>query len=121
MYSVRFLMDELKRLYLVQKLSNSELLQLVEKIYPHHIGHYLGMDTHDTPEISRDRPLEKRMVFTIEPGIYIPKDLDCFPPEYRGIGIRIEDDVIIENNGCLTVLSKNAPKEIDEIEHIMVS
>ena len=49
-------------------------LQLVNKLYPHHLGHYLGMDTHDTMVIDRNTPLAPGMVITIEPGLYIPHD-----------------------------------------------
>ena len=85
-------------------------------LYPHHVGHYLGLDVHDTPKISRNKALKEGMVITIEPGIYVP-DI----PEYgiyRGIGIRIEDDVYISAEGPV-VLSVEAPKEIVDIESIM--
>ena len=50
------------------------MLQLVNKLYPHHLGHYLGMDTHDTMVIDRNTRLAPGMVVTIEPGVYIPQD-----------------------------------------------
>ena len=56
---------------------------------PHHLGHYLGMDIHDCSTVSRAQRLARGMVFTVEPGLYIDKDNDAVPKEFRGIGIRI--------------------------------
>lgn len=81
------------------------------------IGHYLGMDVHDCSTVSLDRPLQPGVVITIEPGLYIPVKL-TIPEKYRGIGIRIEDEVLITATGY-EVLTKDAPKEIDEIEHLL--
>ena len=75
------------------------------------------MDTHDTPTISRDRKMLAGMVVTVEPGVYVP-DTDDFPVEYRGIGIRIEDDVLVGSDAPI-VLTTGAPKEVDEIESVM--
>ncbi|MEJ2088690.1 MAG: Xaa-Pro aminopeptidase [Gammaproteobacteria bacterium] len=91
---------------------------------PHNSSHWLGMDVHDVGDYRVDgewRPLEPGMVLTIEPGIYIPDrgEID-HPPEFRGMGIRIEDDVLITPAGP-EVLTRDAPKEIDEIESLMGS
>ena len=97
---------------------------------PHHVSHYLGMDVHDTSLISRNLPLEEGMVITVEPGIYIPlksplmsKYLSQVPPHFRGIGVRIEDDVLITktNKNQLTceVLSQACPKSVDGIEALV--
>lgn len=86
-------------------------------LYPHHISHYLGMDVHDTFSIPRSIPLKPGMVVTVEPGLYIPND----PVKYghfAGIGVRIEDDVLVGENGPV-VLTGAAPKQVDEIEAIM--
>ncbi|RKP35567.1 peptidase M24, structural domain-containing protein [Dimargaris cristalligena] len=83
-------------------------------LYPHHIGHYLGIDVHDTLDISRSLKLKDGMVITIEPGIYVPYD-DRFPEQYQGIGIRIEDNLVIGKSEAI-ILSRSVPKEIDEIE-----
>jgi intermediate cleaving peptidase 55 len=88
----------------------------MNKLYPHHVGHYLGLDVHDTSSISRSKVLENGMCITIEPGLYIP-DEDVYG-EFRGIGIRIEDDVAVTSDGPL-VLSVEAPKEICDIEAVM--
>uniref|UniRef100_A0A8C7EDN6 Xaa-Pro aminopeptidase 3 n=1 Tax=Nothoprocta perdicaria TaxID=30464 RepID=A0A8C7EDN6_NOTPE len=89
----------------------------VRKYCPHHVGHYLGMDVHDTPDISRSLPLQPGMVITIEPGLYIPEDDASAPARFRGIGVRIEDDVVITEDAPL-VLSADCPKELEHIEHI---
>jgi Xaa-Pro aminopeptidase len=91
------------------------------KYYPHNIGHFLGMDVHDVGLYKvngQSRLLEEGMVITIEPGIYVPADDDTVPKEYRGIGIRIEDDILVTASGH-EVMTSLAPKEIDEIEAVM--
>uniref|UniRef100_A0A671NZX3 X-prolyl aminopeptidase 3, mitochondrial n=1 Tax=Sinocyclocheilus anshuiensis TaxID=1608454 RepID=A0A671NZX3_9TELE len=83
---------------------------------PHHVGHYLGMDVHDTPELSRSQPLQPGMVITIEPGLYISEDDSSCPERFRGLGVRIEDDVVIQEHGGPLILSANTPKTIAEVE-----
>lgn len=87
--------------------------------YMHGIGHYLGLDTHDvgTYLIEEEKPmaLEPGVVFTVEPGLYIPKESEQPPPHLRGIGVRIEDDLLVTPSGG-EVLTGQVPKEIDEIE-----
>lgn len=85
----------------------------------HDVGHYLGLDVHDCPEVSKHIELEPNMVITIEPGIYIRPDDETVPFKYRGIGIRIEDDIVITDTGC-EVLSDKCPKEIEHIENILM-
>lgn len=88
---------------------------------PHHVGHHLGMDVHDTSTVDRRKPLAPGMVVTIEPGIYISDNASQSPfltkvgKEFVGIGMRIEDDVAITENGN-DVLSKNCPKSVRDIE-----
>ncbi|KAF9170793.1 hypothetical protein BGX20_008526 [Mortierella sp. AD010] len=89
------------------------------RLYPHHVGHYLGMDVHDTGDISRSRPLKEGMVITIEPGLYIPRD-SAYPEKYQGIGIRIEDNVVIGKD-VPQILSVTAPKEVVDIEYCCAS
>jgi Xaa-Pro aminopeptidase len=90
-----------------------------ERFYMHNLGHYLGMDVHDVgPYLIEEGvglPLEPGVAITIEPGIYISADAEGVPDEMRGIGIRIEDDVIVTENGC-DVITTAAPKEVDDIE-----
>jgi len=94
-----------------------------KRFYPHKIGHYIGLDVHDVGSYhngDRPRPLEPGMVVTIEPGVYVPADADDVPEKYRGIGVRIEDDVLVTQNGA-HVLTSKVPKRIDEIEALMSS
>lgn len=94
-----------------------------KKFYMHKTGHWLGLDVHDVGEykIAGDfRELEAGMVFTIEPGIYIAPGTKGVPEKYQGIGIRIEDDVLITSKGA-EVLSDKVPKTIDAIEALMAN
>ncbi|KAI8645437.1 peptidase M24, structural domain-containing protein [Parasitella parasitica] len=83
-------------------------------LYPHHVGHYLGLDVHDLHDLDRSRKLKNNMVVTIEPGIYVPFD-DKFPSKYQGIGIRIEDNVVVGKDDPY-VLTSTSPKEIVDVE-----
>ncbi|GMM33336.1 aminopeptidase [Saccharomycopsis crataegensis] len=89
----------------------------VTKLYPHYVGHNLGLDVHDIPSYSRSAPLIENQVITIEPGVYFPLNDTSLPSYYRGIGIRVEDNVAIgwDTN---TVLTTEAAKEIIDIETI---
>jgi Xaa-Pro aminopeptidase len=90
------------------------------KYYMHKTGHWIGLDVHDCGDYSIDGlwvELEKNMVMTIEPGIYISEDSKA-PDKYKGIGIRIEDDVLITKDGH-KILSNNVPRTVEEIESIM--
>ncbi|CBQ69694.1 related to X-Pro aminopeptidase II [Sporisorium reilianum SRZ2] len=83
-------------------------------LYPHYIGHWLGIDLHDCASVERTTRLEAGVVVTIEPGVYVPYD-DAFPKHFQGIGIRVEDDIAVgeaEN----VVLSASAPKEVVDVE-----
>jgi len=89
--------------------------------FMHKVGHWLGIDVHDVGDYRIDgdwRLLEPGMVTTIEPGIYIAPDNKKVAKKWRGIGIRIEDDVLVTKNDP-KVLSKDAPKEVGEIESLM--
>ena len=95
----------------------------IKDFCPHKTSHWLGIDVHDVGDYRIDedwRDLEAGMVLTIEPGIYIPRNetTEHLPARYRGIGVRVEDDVLITRNGC-EVLSHAVPKEPDEIENLM--
>lgn len=76
------------------------------------------MDVHDTPLMPRSLRLMPGMVFTVEPGIYISQDRLDVPPQFRGIGIRIEDDVLITNENKVEVLSSACLKEIADLENL---
>ena len=92
-----------------------------KQFYMHGLGHWLGLDVHDVGDYGteRDRPLEIGMVLTIEPGLYIPKSADV-PEQYKGIGIRIEDNLLITEYGNKN-LTSGVPKEMDEIEALMAN
>jgi Xaa-Pro aminopeptidase len=86
--------------------------------FMHKTSHWLGMDVHDVGDYKVNgewRRFEPGMVLTVEPGIYIGLENEQAPREYRGIGVRIEDDVLVTGEGH-EVLSAGVPKEIDEIE-----
>jgi Xaa-Pro aminopeptidase len=97
-----------------------------EKYYMHGVGHYLGLDVHDAGRYFTDaaaknsRPFAPGMVLTVEPGLYIPPDDADAPEQYRGIGIRIEDDVLVTEDGNVNLTVK-CPKQAEEIEAIMNS
>ncbi|KAL8993385.1 MAG: hypothetical protein Q9169_006388 [Polycauliona sp. 2 TL-2023] len=86
----------------------------LETLFPHHLGHYIGLDVHDTPGQSRKNPLLPGQCVTVEPGIYVP-DTDRWPAAFRGMGIRIEDSVCVQEEHPL-VLTTEAVKEVDDIE-----
>ncbi|KOA18563.1 Xaa-Pro aminopeptidase [Clostridium homopropionicum DSM 5847] len=97
----KVLSEGCKELGLIKE--ESELI----KYYFHGVSHFLGLDTHDVGE--REQELKAGMVFTNEPGLYIPEE---------SIGIRIEDDILVTEDGC-EVLSKNIIKTVEEIENFM--
>ena len=89
--------------------------------YMHRAGHWLGLDVHDVGDYRVDgrwRQLEPGMALTIEPGIYIAADNTKVAKRGRGIGVRIEDDVVVTEQGC-DVLTSDVPKRADEIETLM--
>lgn len=91
------------------------------RYYPHGIGHWLGMDVHDAGlyvKNNEPRPLEPNMCFTVEPGLYIPADDESVPKKFRGIGVRIEDNVRVTPNGCENMTS-SVPKEISDLEKVV--
>lgn len=88
------------------------------ELYMHRTSHYLGMDVHDVGRYAEGGalvPLARGMVITVEPGLYIPLADTKAPEEYRGIGIRIEDDVVIGADAP-EILTSDVPREVDEIE-----
>ena len=90
--------------------------------YMHRTGHWLGSDVHDVGEYRVDknwRLLEPGMVLTIEPGLYLGNDRKI-PKQYRNIGIRIEDDVVVTRDGH-DILSQDVPKHVDDVEALMAN
>ena len=107
-------------------LVDGELKQIVEgdvvrAYYPHSTSHWLGVDVHDVGRYrvgEESVALEPGMVLTVEPGLYIRPDAEAAPAEYRGIGVRIEDDVLVTETGY-DVLSAAIPSDPDELERIV--
>ncbi|HGM5492160.1 TPA: Xaa-Pro aminopeptidase [Serratia fonticola] len=96
--------------------------QAHRQFFMHGLSHWLGLDVHDVGHYgsaSRDRVLEPGMVLTVEPGLYIAPDADV-PQEYRGIGIRIEDDILITQDGNEN-LTASVVKDADAIEALMAA
>lgn len=93
----------------------------VKQFYLHSLGHWLGLDVHDVGDYGqeKDRLLQIGMVLTVEPGLYISSDADV-PEQYKGIGIRIEDNLLITEYGNKN-LTSGCPKEIADIEAIMAN
>ena len=93
--------------------------QAYRQFYMHGLGHWLGLDVHDVGSYGQDkqRILEIGMVITVEPGIYISEDADV-PEQYKGIGVRIEDNLLMTEYGN-KILTAAAPKEIADIENLM--
>ena len=93
------------------------------QFYMHRTGHWLGLDVHDAGEYKDKqknwRMLEPNMTLTVEPGCYI-RPADNVPEHFWNIGIRIEDDVLVTQNGC-EVLTKNAIKSVADIEALMTN
>jgi len=93
-----------------------------KKYFPHGIGHWMGLDVHDEcpykDKQGKEIALSKGMVLTIEPGLYIDKDDNEVPLKYRGIGIRIEDNILVTEDGYEN-LSKGITKEIKEMKTLI--
>jgi Xaa-Pro aminopeptidase len=91
------------------------------KYYPHGVSHLLGLDTHDSGTLlskGESRAMEPGWCLTIEPGLYFPANDTSIAEEFRGIGIRIEDDVLVTADGQ-EVMSRGVPKEIEEMEALI--
>jgi len=88
------------------------------RFYMHRTSHWLGLDVHDCGAYQaegRSRALEPGMLLTVEPGLYVAEDDTTVEARWRGIGIRIEDDVLVTAQGC-EVLTDGIPKTVDEVE-----
>jgi Xaa-Pro aminopeptidase len=125
--SIELLTEGMKKLGLL-KGKTKDLIKNKKymKYYMHGVGHYLGLDVHDAgryfteQQAKNSRPFAPGMVLTVEPGLYIPPDDKDAPAKYRGIGIRIEDDVLVTEEGNVNLTAK-CPKQAEEIEEIMNS
>ncbi|KAF5273433.1 hypothetical protein FQA39_LY07450 [Lamprigera yunnana] len=104
----------LREIALIPRNCTDDPIKMAHKFCPHHVSHYLGMDVHDTSTVSRNIRIKPGMVITIEPGVYINDKFKGLET-YCGMGIRIEDDILITHNGPI-VLTKNCPRKIEDIE-----
>jgi len=143
-WTVDSLYYEMKKLFLphfidlglIEEKDDEQLVNVaISEACPHHVSHYLGMDVHDTPSISKATPLLPGMIITIEPALYFPRYRNLrhvkLCEELKGIGVRIEDDILITEIDVLNeegkrdkqlsceVLSSQCPKSIEELEMIM--
>lgn len=115
--------EGLKDLKIIKKNVNGEELdKAVKKYYPHGTSHWIGMDVHDQnphfDNFDKEIKLAKGMVISVEPGLYCHKHDLSIPKHFRGIGIRIEDDVLLTESGHDNLVRKT-PKEIKDIEEFM--
>lgn len=122
--SVKVITQGLIKLGVIKgQLSHQIKSEAYKDFYMHRVGHWIGMDVHDVGDYKIDdnwRLLEPGMVMTIEPGIYIAPDNAKVAKKWRGIGVRIEDDVLVTKKGN-KVLSVGIPKTVEEIETYMAS
>jgi Xaa-Pro aminopeptidase len=120
--AVRVLTKGLIKLGLLEgKLPKSIKDETYKKFYMHRTGHWLGMDVHDVGRYKIDgewRELEPGMVLTVEPRLYIAAHCEDVDPQWRGIGVRIEDDVLVTGDGH-EVLTAGLPKTVADIEAFM--
>jgi Xaa-Pro aminopeptidase len=124
--AVRTLVEGLRELGLLSGTVDEILSsRSFRRFYMHRTGHWLGMDVHDVGDYfargstpSEHRRLEEGMVVTVEPGLYFAEDDTTIPAEYRGIGVRIEDDVLVTATGN-EVLTSACPKEIADLESLV--
>ncbi|KAA0201799.1 hypothetical protein HAZT_HAZT003526 [Hyalella azteca] len=101
-------------------LSNDAKIKTAMALCPHHVSHYLGMDVHDTPCVARGHAVLPNSVITVEPGIYIPEGSPHAPARYHGIGIRIEDNVLVTSTGY-ELLTDACARHPDDIERLMTT
>jgi len=95
--------------------------QNFKQFFMHKIGHWLGLDAHDVGEYRVNDQwcvLEAGMVFTVEPGIYITPEISGVDEKWFDIGVRIEDDILVTDDGC-EILTKGVPKDVTEIEAVI--
>jgi Xaa-Pro aminopeptidase len=124
-HSIELLTEGMKQLGLLKgKTKDLIKKKAYLKYYMHGVGHWLGLDVHDAgryyvdQQAKQSKPYAPGMALTVEPGLYIPPDDKTAPAKYRGIGIRIEDDVVVTDTGNMN-LTAGVTKDPDEIEAIM--
>ncbi|MGE3973677.1 MAG: aminopeptidase P N-terminal domain-containing protein [Bdellovibrionales bacterium] len=122
--TIEMLTEHMLELGLLKGTVQQNIEQLnYKKYYPHGVSHWLGMDVHDAGLYKKDgpsRPLESGMVFTVEPGLYVPVDDMTAPAHLRGLGVRIEDNILVTDTGHENMTS-TCPKEVKDLEAIIDS
>tara|TARA_R110002110_G_scaffold205066_7_gene416932 strand:- start:55379 stop:56692 length:1314 start_codon:yes stop_codon:yes gene_type:complete len=122
--SVRVITEGLVELGLLKgRVASLIKKEAYRQFYMHRVGHWLGIDVHDVGDYRLGdewRVLEPGMVMTVEPGLYVSPQATKVAKKWRGIGIRIEDDVVVTSDGC-EVLTHSVPKSVEEIEAIMAA
>lgn len=114
--AVTSLTNELRQLPGFKDVLRSEVSR---ELFPHYIGHHLGLDLHDVPSVSRLIPLQKGNVVTIEPGLYIPFS-DKWPKHFQGIGVRVEDDIAVgKTSSDIKNLTSLCVKEVADVEALI--
>lgn len=114
--SVMTLTQELRQIAGFAEVTRSEVSR---ELFPHYIGHHLGLDLHDVPLVSRNTRVKKGNVITIEPGLYIPAHTK-WPKEFHGIGVRVEDDIAVgKTSGDVLNLTSLCVKEVADIEALI--
>lgn len=98
--------------------SEKELIKQCDILCPHHVSHYLGLDVHDSPSIPRIIDCQPGVIITVEPGIYISPENPVVRKEFKGIGFRIEDDVLLTDSRA-EILTSKCIRTSDEIEFEM--
>jgi Xaa-Pro aminopeptidase len=120
--SVRVITEGLLELGLLRgKVDKLIEREAYREFYMHRVGHWLGLDVHDVGDYrvaGEWRQLEAGMVMTVEPGIYVSPQNSKVARKWRGIGIRVEDDVLVSPGGC-EILSAAVPKTVEDIEALM--
>lgn len=107
--------------YLVEEtiIRQNDSAAIAQKICPHHVGHFLGLDVHDTPSIPYTRHFQPGMVFPLEPGIYFPADSSStlhIPTEFCGLGLRLEDDFMVTVEGRAEKLTNELSSDAGDLE-----
>jgi Xaa-Pro aminopeptidase len=117
---VRWLTEGMIALGLLQGTAEERIAdKAYRKYYMHRTSHFLGLDVHDAGDYypgRQSRALVPGMVITVEPGLYVAADDEAAPPELRGVGVRIEDDVLVTGAGCEN-LTEAVPKEPGDVEN----
>ncbi|KAG5446369.1 Xaa-Pro aminopeptidase 3 [Clonorchis sinensis] len=119
----RIMLTELARHLVSERIiPSTKALEAAEQICPHSVGHFLGLDVHDTPTVSHSNPFRPGVVFPLEPGIYMrPQLCDKYqiPKDFVGLGLRLEDDFVISPDGSAIRLTDQLPTSAEQLEALV--